>query len=56
MVVNVVCPNCGQTTEWDENDEPLERCEDCGYELSIETFEGRAWKLNVYLEECEVLK
>jgi DNA-directed RNA polymerase subunit M/transcription elongation factor TFIIS len=47
MMTNVVCPQCGSVLEWNTDDEPLERCEKCGYELSEEIYEGRVWKLNV---------
>jgi len=46
-MTNVVCPQCGSVLEWNTDDEPLERCEKCGYELSEETYEGRVWKFNV---------
>lgn len=57
MIVSVICPNCGAVLEWDTDEEPLERCEKCGYELSFEDEYGeRAWKKSVVVAENEVFR
>jgi len=52
IIINVICPNCGSTLEWNSNNEPLRECSECGYALSIEN----EYKKNVIILEKELFK